>query len=62
MIQSHDREYAGLLATILVVGRIFREGWDNAVTLDNIAVAAGAAAQMVIAVDRHLPPQRRKRK
>lgn len=61
MIHSEDREYAGILAAIILAARLMKDGPAQATTPEAVTAAAGTAAALVAAVDRHRPPEKRKR-
>lgn len=58
MIQPKDREYAGIVAAIIVAGKVIR---GEPLGPDTLVHAAGTAAGVIAAVDRHLPPNSKAR-
>lgn len=61
MIQPEDREYAGIVAAIILAALVVKDGPDAALAPEAVTRSAGAAAALVAAVDRHKPPVTRKR-
>jgi hypothetical protein len=58
MLQPKDRQYAGLVAAIIVAGKVIR---GEPLSPDTFVQAAGSAVQVLAAVDRHLPPKSKDR-
>lgn len=59
MIARADREYAGMLAAMLLGARVIREGPQVMQNPTAVNECAGAAAATITAIDRHLPPKQR---
>jgi len=58
MITPRDREYAGIVAAIILSGKIIR---GEPLNPDTLVAAVGTSVAVIAAVDRHLPPMSKER-